>query len=249
MANAKVMGISGSPIENSNTDRLIRAIMDATGAEQEFVKLSDIKVGPCTHCRKCAYTNVCVIDDDFRWLAEKVLAADAIVIGSPTIYQAASAYMKAFVERLYSLRHVHLLTKDKIAATAAIGWVNEDKVNEWEQMVLYMAGMDVVGGVTAKGTPGCFVCGPGETCLYSIWNFFRKDVCGKDYGMEKIYKGYLEELPDNDPLTHPSYKVTGYIEIENQPQVMAEAKRIGETIKDRLYDRSRVGRTPSVPTT
>lgn len=28
MANGKVLGISGSPIENSNTDRLIKAIAD-----------------------------------------------------------------------------------------------------------------------------------------------------------------------------------------------------------------------------
>ena len=133
------LGISGSPIENSNTDRLIKTIMNATGANTEFVKLSDIKIWPCTHCRECAYTNECVQDDDFRWLSQKVLKADVIVIGSPTIYQAATSYMKAFIERLYSLRHINLLTKGKLAATCAIGWVSEDKVNEWEK-VLEMGG-------------------------------------------------------------------------------------------------------------
>lgn len=234
---ATVLGISGSPIKNSNTDRLIQEIMKATGCRSEFVKLSEICVAPCTHCRKCAYTNECVTGDDFKWLSKKVLEADAIVIGSPTIYQAASAYTKAFIERLYALRHVKLLTKDKIAATVAIGWVGQEQVNEWLQTVLKMGGMDVVGGVTAHGTTGCFVCGPGETCLYSIWNFFSKEVSGKDYGMKKIYEGYLEELPDNEPLTNPSYKVIKYIEIEDQPEVMAEAKRIGETIKKKLENR------------
>jgi len=38
----EVIGISGSPIKNSNKDRLIKAILDATGDETEFVKLSQL---------------------------------------------------------------------------------------------------------------------------------------------------------------------------------------------------------------
>ena len=37
----KVMGISGSPIPNSNTDRAVKAVLDATGLETEFFKLID----------------------------------------------------------------------------------------------------------------------------------------------------------------------------------------------------------------
>ena len=29
--NAEVLGISGSPIKNSNTDRLVKTVLDATG--------------------------------------------------------------------------------------------------------------------------------------------------------------------------------------------------------------------------
>jgi len=39
----EILGISGSPIKNSNTDRLVKALLDATGLESEFVKLSRIK--------------------------------------------------------------------------------------------------------------------------------------------------------------------------------------------------------------
>ncbi len=42
----QVIGISGSPIKNSNTDRLIRAVLDATGLATELVKLSAIRVQP-----------------------------------------------------------------------------------------------------------------------------------------------------------------------------------------------------------
>ncbi|BDZ70874.1 hypothetical protein [Methanobacterium petrolearium] len=34
-----ILGIIGSPVEYSNTDLLVKTIMNATGAEQEFFKL------------------------------------------------------------------------------------------------------------------------------------------------------------------------------------------------------------------
>ena len=36
----QIIGISGSPIKNSNTDRLVQAVLAASGLKSEFVKLS-----------------------------------------------------------------------------------------------------------------------------------------------------------------------------------------------------------------
>ena len=47
--NTAVLGISGSPVKNSNTDRLIKAVLAATGLEFEFVKLSQTN-GPSSGC-------------------------------------------------------------------------------------------------------------------------------------------------------------------------------------------------------
>lgn len=228
-----VLGISGSPIKNSNTDALIKAILDATGAEAEFYKLSDLKVGPCIACRKCAYTNECVINDDFRQLSKKVLDAKAIVIGSPVMYGTASAFTKAFIERLYSLRHVNLLTRGKIGATVAVGEVGADTTAQWLSQALMTSGMDVAGSMTAFGNPGCFVCGPGETCNYSIWNSIAKRS-GPDNFYMKAYEGYLTALPDNDPLHHPSYKVMKHRTVRDEPAVMDQAAKIGQEIGRRL---------------
>ncbi|WP_414469962.1 flavodoxin family protein [Methanobacterium sp. ACI-7] len=238
----KILGISGSAIENSNTELLIKAIMDASGLDQEFIKLSDINVGPCRQCRKCAYTNECIVEDDFKWLSKKVMDADAIVLGSPTIYRLPSAFIKAFVERLYSKRHVKQLLQGKIGAAAAVGWMGEEFVCEWLHDVLEIAGMEVAGGVFANGTPGCFVCGPGETCLYSIWNSAKmaEKILGESFGLENIYEGYLEELPDNDPFNNPSYRVLEYISVRDQPEKLAEAKNIGEIIKDKLMEKNKI---------
>ncbi len=232
MTRIKVIGISGSPTENSNTDALLKAILSATGTETEFVKLSDIKIGPCIACMKCVPTNECVINDDFKWLSEKVMDADAIVVGSPTFYGAASAFMKAFIERLYSKRHVKLLTRGKLAATVAVGMANEKMVAEWMGNALSAGGMEIVGSMTAKGTPCCFVCGSGETCNYTVWNAYSEELIGMDLGVEEAYKGYLEILPDNKPYEHGSAKILrGYRSVKDEPKVMAEAERIGKLIR------------------
>ncbi|MCG6878886.1 MAG: NAD(P)H-dependent oxidoreductase [Deltaproteobacteria bacterium] len=52
----QIIGISGSPIKNSNTDRLIQAVLDSSGLNTEFVKLSKINVRPCIACLGCRST-------------------------------------------------------------------------------------------------------------------------------------------------------------------------------------------------
>lgn len=231
----KVLGISGSPTKNSNTDALIEAILAATGAETDFVKLSEINVGPCIACMKCVYTNECVLNDHFRWLSGKVMEADAIVVGSPTYYGAASAFTKAFIERLYSKRHIKLLTGRKIAAVVAVGVAAEKTVAEWLGNALRAGGMEIVGSMTAKGTPCCFVCGPGESCNYTVWNAYSKELTGMDLGVEKAYKDYLEILPDNRPYVHGSARILKSCRsVKDEPEVMAEAQRIGRLIKERI---------------
>jgi multimeric flavodoxin WrbA len=230
----KVLGISGSPIKNSNTDKLVKTVLDATGVDSEFVKLSEISVGPCTACRKCAYTNICVLNDDFKWLSGKVLEAKALVIGSPIMYAAPSAFTKCFIERLYSLRHVKLLTQGKLGVSLAVGEANPEGVTQYLSQVMMMSGMEVVGSMTAFGDPGCFSCGPGETCLYSIWNGIAKRSGSIDNFYMKAYEGYLEANPDNDPFKHPSYHIIKHRSVSDEPKVMAQAEALGKELGKRL---------------
>ena len=66
--------------------------------DTEFVKLSDVNIGPCRPCTRFVYTNECVIKDDFRWIAPKIMKADALVVGSPIFFGLPSAFTKAFME-------------------------------------------------------------------------------------------------------------------------------------------------------
>jgi len=46
----QILGISGSPIKDSNADRLVQAVLDSSDLKSEFVKLSNINVRPCLAC-------------------------------------------------------------------------------------------------------------------------------------------------------------------------------------------------------
>ena len=77
----KVLGVSGSPIYDSNTDRALKAALEATGLEAEFIKLVEYNITPCRACLGCVKTNRCVNDkDDGIFLAQKAKEADAMIV-------------------------------------------------------------------------------------------------------------------------------------------------------------------------
>ena len=101
----QVVGISGSPIPDSNTDRAVKRILEFTGLTSRFVKLSDLDLAPCRACLGCVKTNQCVVQDDGQALAELFHDASAFVIGGYTPYSSLDARTKAFMERMYCHRH------------------------------------------------------------------------------------------------------------------------------------------------
>ena len=110
----KVLGVSGSPIANSNTDRAVKMALEATGLDSEFIKLKDYTIAPCNACLGCVKINRCVnTQDDGIVLAEKAKEADALIIGCYTPYSSIDARTKAFLERLYTLCHIHGLMRNK----------------------------------------------------------------------------------------------------------------------------------------
>ena len=172
----KVIGVSGSPIPNSNTDRAVQAALKATGVDSEFVKLADYSVAPCRACLGCLRTNRCVMNDDGVMLAEKVKQADALIVGGYTSYSSLDARTKAFLERLYPLRHVHgfmrgkpgaaIITTCMPAGDTALPPAGEMGANA---VMFYMAeeGMNFAGSVKIMGNPPCIKCGRGDTCEMS----------------------------------------------------------------------------------
>jgi multimeric flavodoxin WrbA len=173
----QILGISGSPVKNSNTDRLIQAVLDSSGLKSEFVKLSKITVRPCIACLGFKADNICKVKDDFSELAEKVRHAGAVVVGGYAPYGSVDGFTKAFLERLFSLRHQNGLNRGKLAVVVAAG-IGRGAPGLEEAAcqiahALNLEGMNVLGQLKVTGNPECMVCGYGQSCPMSAlpWIF------------------------------------------------------------------------------
>ncbi len=177
----QLIGISGSPIKNSNTDRLVQAVLEASGLEYEFVKLCKVNIKPCIACLGCTGDNICKVKDDFPELAEKLKKAHGLVIGSYPPYAVVDGFSKAFLERLFSMRHQNHLNQGKLAVVITTGIGRGapglDEAGQQVSMALQMEGMEIVGQIKAVGNAECLVCGYGEVCPMSALPWvFGKDV-------------------------------------------------------------------------
>ena len=173
----QIIGISGSPIKNSNTDRLVQAVLESSGLTSEFVKLSKISVRPCIGCLGCKKDNKCKVKNDYPELAEKVRHAGAIVVGGYAPYGAVDGFTKAFLERLFSLRHQNGLNRGKLAVVVATGIGRGapglEEASSQIAHALTLEGMEVLDQLKVTGNSECMVCGFGETCPMSAlpWIF------------------------------------------------------------------------------
>lgn len=172
----KVLGVSGSPIDNSNTDRALKLALESTGLETEFIKLKNYTVEPCRACLGCVKTNQCVIKDDGIKLAEKAKEADALIIAGFTPYSTLDARTKAFIERLYPLRHTYGYMAGKpggaiitCAVPADIEMLPPACDFGVNAIKFYMMeeGMEFVGEVRVIGNVPCIKCGHGDECKMS----------------------------------------------------------------------------------
>lgn len=101
----KILGVIGSKRKKGNTSCLVQEAIRAVqneGAETEIIFLGDYSIKDCTGCEGCKDTFKCVINDDMQKIYPLLLAADGIILGSPTYFYNISADMKAFIDRCYS---------------------------------------------------------------------------------------------------------------------------------------------------
>ena len=82
----KVLGVSGSPRKGKTTDRLVKEVLSGVDVETEFVSLAGKKIGACIACLGCVEDNVCKVKDDMTALREKIVEADAYVVGAANYF-------------------------------------------------------------------------------------------------------------------------------------------------------------------
>ena len=98
----KVLGISGSPRKDGNTEIMMGHALKAAaeeGLETELVRLADLDIGRCNSCDLCRQEERCSLDDDLFPLYLRMKDAQAMILASPVYFGSATALMKSFIER------------------------------------------------------------------------------------------------------------------------------------------------------
>jgi NAD(P)H-dependent FMN reductase len=150
----------------SNVDRMVKAIMDATDHETEFVKLTELDFSACKGCVwLCAEPEVCRLDDALLPHIQKVKEADAVVLGSPVHFNTISATMVAFISRFWGFRHVNFSLKDKPFVLAVSAGEKLRKAPDDFRKALEPFRVNVLHSVQFRsGIPPCFKCGRHHEC-------------------------------------------------------------------------------------
>ena len=174
----KVLAINGSPRKNGNTALLLHealAPLRGAGWDVESVQLGGKKIQGCRGCGKCAElkNGRCVFDNDMlNELLQKMLAADAMILGTPCYFTDMSAELKALVDRAGYVAYVNDgLFQGKIgAAVVAAGRAGATHAYDSINHMFLMSRMLV----------------PGSTYWNMGYGSNEKDVLNDSYGMENM---------------------------------------------------------------
>ena len=174
----KVLALNGSPRKNGNTATLLEKVLSPlieAGWETEIVQIGGQKIQGCRGCLKCAEKKNlrCVFDNDIlNGVLEKMLAADAMILGTPCYFTDMSAEMKALVDRAGFVAFVNGgLFQGKIgAAVVAAGRGGATHAFDSINHMFLMSRMIV----------------PGSTYWNMGYGSNEKDVLNDSYGMENM---------------------------------------------------------------
>jgi len=101
----RIIGIVGSPRKNGNSDVLLNHILGGAKKEHVFtekIHLRDYQFQPCIGCEKCRKDTICRgLNDGMSLLYPKILDSQGLILISPTHNYNVTAWMKAFIDRLY----------------------------------------------------------------------------------------------------------------------------------------------------
>jgi multimeric flavodoxin WrbA len=179
----KVIGFSaGSVGREGNIDRLVKAILEKSGHEVEFVKLTDLTYSGCKGCvQLCAKPQVCKLEDEAQPYYEKIKQADAVVIGTPVYFNTMTATVWAFIERFFGYRHVDIPIAGKPFVLVVGGALMLDSAVEQLHKVLGVFELKVLDTVRyLSKVPPCFKCGRHRDCeiggMYRMLGDAAKDV-------------------------------------------------------------------------
>ena len=101
----KALGIGGSPRKGGNSDVLLKHILNGVSENKISaykVQLRDFQYQACIGCERCRKDKICTgLNDGMSLLYPKIFEAQGLILVSPTHNYNVTAWMKAFIDRLY----------------------------------------------------------------------------------------------------------------------------------------------------
>jgi len=210
-----IIGISGSPIIDGNTDRIIKAILEKSGKETLFINLSKLDFCPCRNCAHlCGTTNECGVMDDLQPYISKIPEAEALILGSPIQHGNMTGWMFSFITRLWCLYQVKKLLEGKPAVFVSVGihtLETQNGIDTFQRAATYSTRLNVLGHLYYNSrTPPCYKCGAGSYCkVGGLWNLL----------------GHDEEKLKDFRFTPDKFK-----KWEDEPEVVLEVEKYGRML-------------------
>ncbi len=101
----QVLGVSGSPRQGGNADTILRQVLkgvhslDVAG---EGITLGELSFSGCIGCEACRADKICTtLHDSMSELYPQIITCQGLVLVCPVHNYNITAWMKAFIDRLY----------------------------------------------------------------------------------------------------------------------------------------------------
>ncbi len=122
----KIVGISGSPRKNENSEKLLKLALEEIGKNKistEFISLAGKNFSGCIACGYCKENFSCSKKDDLTPIIEILKDEDikGIILASPVYMGGMTSQAKAFLDRSVLFRRNGFFFKDKVAGAITIG--------------------------------------------------------------------------------------------------------------------------------
>ena len=157
----KILVITGSPRKNGNSNTLTdNFIKGAQEAGHNVVRFDSAfkNVHPCIACNKCGMNGQCVFKDDFEFIRDNIVDADAVIFATPMYYFGISAQIKAVIDRFYAINgQIHPPKKSALIMTYADTSSKEAQpiISHYETLLNYLGWSDsgkiIASGVWTEG--------------------------------------------------------------------------------------------------
>lgn len=101
-----VIGISGTPRKNGNSEILLRYALkpfENDGWNVKIFLISELAINPCKACDSCRESGVCVINDDMHHIYDAFRWCNAVIVSSPVYSRNVSSQLLSILDRHYAV--------------------------------------------------------------------------------------------------------------------------------------------------